>query len=160
MNKITLSRALKERKRIIGRINNYTSEIIRNNIYEEENKDIGHKSNKIDIIDIYKKREFEIEKLLELKIKIGKANAVSGILDLVCEMEELKDLIHFYDKLPYEANSYVETIGDKSVYIERKAQINREDIINKKLEIQSRIERLQDEIDEKNATVKIDFDIE
>lgn len=156
---INLSRALKEKKRLIGRINDAQSEIRKYNIFEKENVEAGNKTNKVDISDVYKSLKEDTKKLYTLKAKISKANAESGINLLVYEMEENKNFLNFLGRVPDEAESYRVDLGEKKVLIERETQLDRNFLKSERDSIKSRIEELQDLIDEKNATVKVDYEI-
>lgn len=156
---INLSRALKEKRRLIGRINEYENEVRIHNVYEKANKEVNTKENKVDILGVYEDLKMSINKLFELKSKISKANAESGINELVYEMEEMKNFLNFLSRVPDTEDSHWVNIGDdKRVLFEKGAQLNREFLKEEKNNIKKRIEELQDLIDEKNAMIKIDYE--
>lgn len=156
---INLSRALKEKKRLIGRINDAQAEIRKYNIFEKENVEAGNKTDKVDISDVYKALKEDTKKLYTLKAKISKANAESGINLLVYEMEENKNFLNFLGRVPEDVESYRVDLGEKKVLIEREAQLDRNFLKAERESIKARIEELQDMIDERNAIVKVDYEI-
>ena len=97
--KINLSRALKEKNRLIKKIKDLQSFIQMNNVYSEN-------ENKIDVISSAEELEKNINKLIDLKSAIAKANSNSGITNLVYKMEELKSLASFYKRFSTKTNGY------------------------------------------------------
>ena len=83
MGKINLARALKEKKRIIGRINEITP-LFQQNVFEVDNAPAFTLKEKFNILQELKNH------LITLKELIVKANAESGITKRIYEMEEKK----------------------------------------------------------------------
>ncbi len=159
--KMTLARALKEKKRLAGRIAEYENVIKENNVFFKENKEFPMIAvSKVDISQDYEKYIQSGNKMVALKNVIAKANAESGISFLVYQMEEKKSLLSFLNRLNVNVQPSKEYIGDKAFLFERDAQISSEFVRAKKKELQAEIERLQDKVDEFNATVIVDFDLE
>jgi adenine-specific DNA methylase len=91
--KINLSRALKEKNRLLKKIKLQQEFISLNNNYSI----VGDKeTDKIDISETLVDLEKNIQNLISLKSEISKANEKSGISKLVIEMSELKGLASFY----------------------------------------------------------------
>lgn len=152
--KVTLARALKEKKRIAGRINTLEQFIKNNNIYEVENNEFP--SYKVEKMRNVQEKLNELSKLRKKMVKtkevIAKANAENGICGLVYEMEECKSEISFYKQINTTARpSHFESNGT-SFFIERIAQVPKEDVDSRIEELTKAIEKLQDKIDEINAS--------
>jgi len=152
--KMTLAKALKEKNRLAGKMKVFNA--CRNeNIYFEKDKP------KIDVMQVYKKNLEDCKKMFTLKTAIAKANAEHGVCEKMYEMEELKGIIIWLnilctDIVPVRQINPVtgnEDVTNKCAFISyefKEAEIER---------IQTRIDQLQDEIDEINASATIDVDI-
>ena len=93
MRTINLARALKEKKRIIARINEIVEWMRTENVHfkdEIPNVDLREKYEEL--------REYK-HQLIELKEKIAKANAQSGIALEVYNMEELKAELAVWNRM-------------------------------------------------------------
>ena len=100
--KINLSRALKEKNRLLKKIKQQQQFISDNNNYSiVEDKEID----KIDISGTIVDLEKNIQNLISLKYEISKANEKSGISKLVIEMSELKGLASFYKNFSRKVHS-------------------------------------------------------
>lgn len=158
--KVTLARALKEKKRIAGRINTLEQFIRSNNVYEVENKELpSYKAEKMrDVQEKLNELAILRKKMVETKEAIAKANAENGICGLVYEMEECKSEISFYRQIDtiVRPRSFENNNG-QTVFIEKIAQIPKETVDSKIEELTKAIEKLQDKVDEINATVFINI---
>ena len=154
MRTINLARALKEKKRIITRINEIVEWMKTENVhFKDEIPDV-------DLREKYEKlREYK-RQLIELKEKIAKANAQSGIALEVYNMEELKAELAVWNRM----NTNV--TPDRERDYETKEVIIREkvafysflEVEDKKRELRELIEATQDRIDDLNATTFIELD--
>ena len=79
---MTLAAALKEKNRLAGELSRNWSMIAKENSKRED------VSRVIDVAEVYQKVQLYREKLVELKTKIGLANA--GNLERIYRLEELK----------------------------------------------------------------------
>jgi hypothetical protein len=149
--KITLSQALKEKKRLTGKIVELERKISSNNVYRTPNSELNIGNEKIEIKHLIEERLEKISKLVKLKQEIAKCNANCGIVDLVYEMEEQKSKINFLRSIPCDVKTRKEHDGEKYYFIQYEAQISREYIENEIEKSQEMIESLQDKIDELNA---------
>ena len=157
--KVTLARALKEKKRIAGRINTLEQFIRNNNVYEVENKELpSYKAEKMrDVQEKLNELAALRKRMVETKEAIAKANAENGICGLVYEMEECKSEISFYRQIDTSVRPRSFENNGQTVFIERIAQIPQETVESKIEELTNAIEKLQDKIDEINATVFINI---
>ena len=92
MAKINLARALKEKKRIISRIQEIIS-CRHENVYEEDELPQFDLRGKMEEVRFLKGL------LVNLKTHIAKTNAEKGICERVYEMEELKQELQFFERL-------------------------------------------------------------
>lgn len=155
MSKINLARALKEKKRIIGRINEITP-LFQQNVFEVDNAPAFTLKEKFNILQELKNH------LITLKELIVKANAESGITKRIYEMEEKKADLAIWMKMdtdtsPARRRDY-ET--DSIVEIKKSAFYSFEEVSNNKELLRKEIERLQDEIDMLNGSTMIEYPFE
>ena len=146
--KINLSRALKEKNRLIKKIRDAQNFIQMNNVFCEN-------ENKIDVICSAEELEKNINKLVDLKSAIAKANSESGISNLVYKMEELKSLASFYKRFSAKTNGY--SYDDEGERVRQIAQIDYENSVKTVCYLEEQIESIQDEIDDLNATTFIEI---
>lgn len=154
MRKINLARALKEKKRIIARINEIVEWMRTENVHfkdETPNVDLREKYEKL--------REYK-HQLIERKEKIAKANAQSGIALEVYNMEELKAELAIWNRMNTDVTPDRERDYEtKEVIIREKvAFYSFQEVEDKKRELRELIEAAQDRIDELNATTFIELD--
>ena len=154
MRKINLARALKEKKRIIARINEIVVWMGSGNVhYKDEipNVDLREKYEEL--------REYK-RQLIELKEKIAKANVQSGIALEVYNMEELKAELAIWNRMNTDVTPDRERDYEtKEVIIREKvAFYSFQEVEDKKRELRELIETAQDRIDELNATTFIELD--
>lgn len=154
--KINLSRALKEKNRLIKKIKKLQDFIYTNNTYEEVGE---NDSNKICILNEISELEASTQKLVFLKSEIAKANANSGISKLVYEMEELKSLASYYKRFSTKSNltSCRYDLDGDYVAVKNKSQIDYETALKMVDSCEEKIETLQDQIDDLNSTTFIEF---
>lgn len=145
--KINLSRALKEKNRLIKKIKDIQTFIKTNNVFCEN-------ENKIDVISPAEELEKNINKLVDLKSAIAKANSEYGISYLVYKMEELKSLVAFYKMFSTKTNAYY--YDEEGERVRQIAQIDYENSIKTICCLEQQIEDIQDQIDDLNATTFIE----
>lgn len=160
--RVTLARALKEKKRIAGKINTLEQFVRDNNIYEVENNELpSYKvEKKRDVLEKMDALTAARKRMVEVKEAIAKANAENGICGLVYEMEECKSEISFLNRMDTTARPHQFDVNGFAVFVGRIAQISQEDVDNKVEALTKRVEQLQDKIDEINATSFVDISIE
>ena len=148
--KITLIRAFKERSRIIRQIQKLHL------LIHEENSILEGGIRSIDVRKTYAECTRLNGKLIELKQAISRANC--GIIEKLVELAEIKTICFQLKCLPVkegkqESSSYEETKTEIWTAELKKAEITAE--LNA---LQSRMDELQDEIDEFNARTLIEFE--
>jgi peptidoglycan hydrolase CwlO-like protein len=155
---MTISKALKVKNRLAQRINNNRKIILHQNSvdsinFKTEDDKQNHTSKIKDLFDSNYKLRKEI-----IKIKAGIRAANAGIASQLSEIEELKSEIAFYNSFGNIQDGDIRVDSYDSNYIKTMiAYVNndsKEEII---LDLQERIEKLQDEIDEYNAKTHIEI---
>lgn len=145
-----LSRALKEKNRLIGEIGQLYSILVRENSRRVDS------TSKVDVNSVYTRWESKIEELVKLKAAIAVANAPNFIN--VSRMEELKSKIKQIDPLNTKDGKFKEIVGYSSdvaeevVYIAFITQEKKDEL---KKKYQEEINNLQDIIDDFNASTDV-----
>ena len=153
MPKINLARALKEKKRIISRIQEIVS-CRHENVYEKD------EAPQLDLRCKADEMRFLKGLLVNLKTHIAKANAEKGICERVYEMEELKQELQFFERLDTTTTPRKERnpMTGEIKLIPRMAFFSFEEVENIKRDIKTRLNELQDEIDEINGSTFIEYE--
>jgi len=149
MMEITLAQALKEKNRIVGEVGRLWT------LVEEENSCWEFHSRSIDVKDTMKTIEYLIEKLVELKTKIGHAN--KGNLENMYALEECKSQMSRFSKLNTEEDVRYRGANDDIMDV-RSAEITAQEVQRRSKELQLKCNQLQDALDAYNAAHKIEFD--
>lgn len=147
---MTLSKALKVKNSLVGKLNQYKQILLRENSRRNDNV------SKVNPAQIYDEMLFVSEKLGRLKAAIAKANI--GIYDKIERMAELKDKITYLQSLQTREGEEV-VLGynqDKLVY-QWTTFINNEKRDKLIQELQLLIEKYQDDIDLHNTNTLVDF---
>ena len=148
---ISLSQALKEKNRIAGELANAWRLIALENSMREDKRRVT------DLEELYKTIRLYTEKLIELKTKIGLANA--GNLENIYRMEECKNELQKIERIDTDESSDFQKISDSEFKeYKRTVVFNSSVIWDWKQKLQQECNRLQDEMDTYNATTKIDFE--
>lgn len=149
--KITLARALKEKNRLAGEIARIWSVIARENSKREDIERI------VDVAEMYKKVRLYTEKLIELKTKIGIANAEN--LQRIYRMEECKGELSRLQKISTDETPLFQMVTD-STYKEYKRTVvfTASQVWEWQQQLQDECNRLQDEMDAFNASAKVEFE--
>ena len=158
--KMSISRALKERKRIIGEMNTLRNRIETNNVvelnvkvkddgtYDAPSADEIAKHRKLDPSKLMDEWYTLVRKLIDLKTKLQIAN--NGIAQKLITLSEMKAELQLVECMrPYDnhIHLYTEKIA-KAVDV----VFDSKWILNKTDELRQMINETQDEIDEYNAT--------
>jgi hypothetical protein len=152
---MNIAQALKEKNRSAGRISRLQSDILKNNRYKSDTPA------PLDANDLYEQLLAEKARLVNLKGKIAAAN--TGIVEKLAELAEAKDMISFVQGLESSTgiggqhectrdyNSGAITFSEYTIEYAFDS-IRVRDMLEF---YQERIESLQDEIDNYNATTQI-----
>jgi hypothetical protein len=149
---MNISKALKVKNRLVG-------ELVRlQDIFKRENSKRNDNVSEIDAEKAYNDVLEAFDKVVALKGAINKATA--GIAIKLAELSEYKKYLTFIQSVPVKEGP--ETVqggyGKDPINYTWKAFINRAKIDEKVAHYQSKIDALQDEIDEFNAKTQVEFD--
>lgn len=146
---ITLAQALKEKNRIVGEISRLWE------LVENENSCWESHTRSVDVKETMKTIEFLVQKLVELKTKIGKAN--EGNLANMYALEECKSQMSRFSKLNTLEDVRYRGVNDDKMEM-RSAEITAQEVLQRNKTLQRQCNQLQDELDAYNATHKIEFE--
>ena len=150
MAQITLAQALKEKNRLAGEIRRLWG------LFQKENSCQENHTRSIDVKKTLQTIEHYTAKLIELKTKIGTANA--GNLQNMYRLEEAKNRMAKLNETNGSEDDEREYTRDTYHYIKRTAVFNEEKLLEMKRKLQIECNALQDKLDAYNALHKIDFD--
>ena len=146
---ITLAQALKEKNRIVGEITRLWG------LVENENSCWESHTRSVDVKETMKTIECLVQKLVELKTKIGKAN--EGNLANMYALEECKSQMSRFSKLNTLEDVRYRGVNDDVMEV-RSAEITAQEVLQRNKNLQRQCNQLQDELDAYNATHKIEFE--
>ena len=149
--KITLAQALKEKNRLAGEIQRLWAMVAKENSKREDFKRV------IDVEATYQTLQLYTEKLIELKTKIGVANAEN--LERIYRMEEFKNqLLKLANMGTDETTDVIRLTDTQYKELKRSVVFDAAKIWQLREQFQLECNRLQDEIDTFNATTRIEYE--
>lgn len=143
-----LAKALKEKNRLAGEVNRLHELIAR------ENSRNVKSSSTVDVGAVWVELQNAKEKLIAIKTAIFKANV--GIYEKIVRMAELKGEASWLSDLNTNNEKEERPYGVGMIVTENKAHFKREDVDKMTKDLQDTIAKLQDELDEYNATVTVE----
>ena len=146
-----LIKALKIKNRVAGDLARAQE------IFRRENSRRDDDSSKVDRTEAWNVISSKKAELIRIKTAITKANV--GIYHALAEMEELKGMIRYVQLLDTregEEVSYEGMNAQKVTYVWT-AQLNQEAVDGLITHYQNRLNELQDEVDEYNATTDVEI---
>ncbi len=151
MEKISLSTALKVKKRFVSDLKSYKEKILENNSNLKQNKPLYN------IEDLFIEYNDLKEKIISLKCKIRKANI--SIIEPLVKIEEEKDRLVMYKVLREKTKEGFQKSGGygESEVLEYKAQMSKTEIDKLITNTQKSIFLVQEIIDKHNASVLIEI---
>lgn len=149
---ITLARALKEKNRIAGKLATVRQKILEENSWESPN------NRNIDVETYYQRENKLMFLLINLKAEIAKAN--KNIVAAIIELAEIKSKIAWLQRVPTKAGTFQENSYGGSLSRVFTASMSNACIENEINCLQERADNLQDEIDEFNASTRIEVDLD
>lgn len=152
---MNIAGSLKERNRIVGKINKLQSQIQKNNRYE------AGQQRDFDSSELLVELEIQKAYLIDLKTKIARANV--GICDKLIQLAEAKADLVFWEGMERYSGAKKSTESRskrvrgeyEDVDIETFHSITSKEVAENQERCQKLIENLQDDIDNFNATTKI-----
>ena len=143
-----LAKALKEKNRLVGEVRRLKD------LIQRENSRIATSTSKIDCNKLWIDLDDAINKLVNIKTAIFNAN--SGIYGKIARMGELKSKADWIKTIStLDGPEELPTFRAEPIKTEHRAFKKQEDIDNMTVAIQNEIAKLQDELDEYNATVNV-----
>lgn len=144
-----LSKALKVKNRLVGEIAHLRQLVAQHNIVTDNN------TAPVDVLGIRDESLQKQQQLMELKAKIAVANG--PIWAKIVELGELKARIGFLRTIPVRVGTFTESqrYGAEPVKTVYRSKITQEEIEATVKLATERIDTLQDEIDQFNATTDI-----
>jgi hypothetical protein len=140
-----LSKALKLKNKLVKELNDLYNKVHNNNSYEI-NTPVRY-----NIHDLLKEIDIRVTELIELKTKIHKAN--SPIHSDIFELAELKGLAAKYKNIPVLEGRTAGMYGSESM--EKTCQLNTVDRDRLVKDLESKIEDIQDKLDQFNVITDI-----
>ena len=150
--KVTIARALKEKNRVAGRLAK-----ARDLVGKENSKDIKVPRG-IDVTATYALAKALRDRLVAIKSAIAEAN--KPIVSKIIELDEIKSEIAYLNGLNVKEGKFVETNYGSRIDSEIDAVIRKQQVLDEIAALQARADSLQDELDEFNATTKIEIEID
>ena len=149
--KITLAQALKEKNRLAGEIQRLWAMVAKENAKREDFKRV------INVETTYQTLQHYTEKLVELKTKIGLANA--GNLENIYRMEECKNQLLKLSNIGTDESTDVVRLSDTQYKeLKRTVIFDAAQLWQMREQLQQECNRLQDAMDTYNATTRINYE--
>lgn len=149
---VTIARALKEKNRVAGRLAK-----ARDLVGKENSKD-KNVPRGIDVTETYALAKALRDRLVSIKVAIAEAN--KPIVAKIVELEEVKSEITYLNGLNVKEGKFVETNYGSRIESEVDAVIRKQQVLDEVAALQERADRLQDELDEFNATTKVEIEVD
>ena len=150
--RVTIARALKEKNRIAGRLAK-----ARDLVGKENSKDKSVPRG-IDVAKTYTLAKTLRDRLISIKSTIAEAN--SPIVSKIIELDEVKSEISFLNGLDVKEGKFATTDFGTRIETEMEAVIRQPEVLDAVEVLQTRADRLQDELDEFNATTKVEIEVD
>lgn len=149
---VTIARALKEKNRVAGRLAK-----ARELVGEENSRDKSVPRG-VDVAEMYAQAKELRDRLIAIKSAIAEAN--KPIVSKIIELDEVKSEIAFLNGLNVKEGNFVTTNYGSRIESEIDAVIRKQQVLDEIAALQARADRLQDELDEFNATTKIVIEVD
>lgn len=151
-NRVTVARALKEKNRVAGRLAKAL------NLVSRENSQDSNVPRGVDVGATYAQAKELRKRLVETKTAIALAN--QPIVGKIIELEEIKSEISYLNGLDVKEGVFVSNSYNSTVTNEYSAVIKKQQVLEEVERLQSRADRLQDELDEFNALTKVEIEVD
>ena len=150
--KVTIARALKEKNRIVGRLAKAREQVGKENSRDKK------VPRGIDVAETFAQSKVLRDRLIAVKSAIAIAN--QPIVAKIIELDEVKSEIAYLNGLNVKEGVFVESNYGSRVESEIDAVIRKPQVLEEIAELQTRADRLQDELDEFNAMTKVEIEID
>lgn len=152
IKQVTVARALKEKNRLSGRLAQARNLIARENSHEKK------VPRGVDVRAICEEAEQLKRKLVAIKAAIAVAN--KDIVAKIIELEETKSEITWLNGLDTKEGVYEQNCYRERTVEEYASEIKQAEALERMKALQKHADALQDELDEFNATARIEIEIE
>lgn len=149
---VTIARALKEKNRVAGRLAKARE------LVGAENSQDKSVPRGVDVAAMYDLAKMLRNRLIAIKSAIAEAN--KPIVSKIIELDEIKSEIAFLNGLDVKEGKFVTTNYGTRIESEIDAIISKQQVLDEVAALQVRADRLQDELDEFNATTKVEIELD
>ena len=149
---VTIARALKEKNRVVGRLAK-----ARELVGAENSKDKSVPRG-VDVAAMYDLAKVLRNRLIAIKSVIAEAN--KPIVSKIIELDEIKSEIAFLNGLDVKEGKFVTTNYGTRIESDIDAVIRKQQVLDEVTALQARADRIQDELDEFNATTKVEIELD
>lgn len=150
--KVTIARALKEKNRIAGRLAKAREQVGKENSCDKK------VPRGIDVVETFAQSKVLRDRLIAVKSAIAIAN--QPIVAKIIELDEVKSEIAYLNGLNVKEGVFVESNYGSRVESEIDAVIRKPQVLEEIAVLQTRADRLQDDLDEFNAITKVEIEID
>ena len=150
--KVTIARALKEKNRIAGRLAKTRERVGKENSCDKK------VPRGIDVVETFAQSKVLRDRLIAVKSAIAIAN--QPIVAKIIELDEVKSEIAYLNGLNVKEGVFVESNYGSRVESEIDAVIRKPQVLEEIAALQTRADRLQDDLDEFNAMTKVEIEID
>ena len=149
---VTIARALKEKNRVAGRLAKARE------LVGAENSQDKSVPRGVDVAAMYDLAKMLRNRLIAIKSAIAEAN--KPIVSKIIELDEIKSEIAFLNGLDVKEGKFVTTNYGTRIESEIDAIISKQQALDEVAALQVRADRIQDELDEFNATTKVEIELD
>ena len=149
---VTIARALKEKNRVAGRLAK-----ARELVGSENSKDKSVPRG-VDVAAMYELAKRLRDRLIAIKSAVAEAN--KPIVSKIVELDEIKSEIAFLNGLNVNEGKFVTTNYGSRTESDIDAVIRKQQVLDEIAALQARADRIQDELDEFNATTKVEIELD
>ena len=150
--KVTIARALKEKNRIAGRLAKAREQVGKENSCDKK------VPRGIDVVETFAQSKVLRDRLIAVKSAIAIAN--QPIVAKIIELDEVKSEIAYLNGLNVKEGVFVESNYGSRIESEIDAVIRKPQVLEEIAVLQTRADRLQDDLDEFNAMTKVEIEID
>jgi len=149
---VSIARALKEKNRVAGRLAKAREQVGKENSRDKK------VPRGIDVAETFAQSKVLRDRLIAIKSAIAIAN--QPIVAKIIELDEVKSEISYLNGLEVKEGCFVESNYGSRVESEIDAVIRKPQVLEEIAALQAKADQLQDELDEFNATAKVEIEID
>ena len=149
---VTIARALKEKNRVAGRLAKARQ------LVNKENSKEKKVPRGVDVKAVYAEAKMLRDRLVAIKTAIAVANQL--IVGRIVELAEVKSEISYLNALDIQEGVFEESSYGGKLVKEYDAVLQKSEVLAEVDELQRRADELQDALDEFNASVKVEIEVD